>query len=365
MKKVCIFVDNIYIFGGVERIVCVLSNELCKYYDLTIVSLNKRDEEVKFNLDKRIKIINILNTGEKYSFTKHIFTLRKRVKEGLKDYNPDVFIVAGMRNMMLCTFVKRKAKLIAWEHSSTFAENKPIKRGMQIGRFLAKHFADKIIVLTQRDLNNYINKLHYSKRKLFQIYNTIDYSIIPNKPYNALSKKIITIGRICEDKGFDMLVEVAQIVLKKNPDWQWHIYGDTDVVKHKTDLVELINGSSVKEQLLLEGFCNNIYDIINDYSFYVMTSRNEGFPMVLIEAHAAKLPIVSFDIDCGPNEIITNEKNGFLVKPFDVQEMTDKIDILIKNQQLRTDMSNNTSYDKEKLQLDTVVKQWRDVINNL
>ena len=363
MKRIFIFTDNIFIFGGVERTVSVLSNELCKEYDVTIVSLYKMEEKPKFNIDERIKIITILENGEKIPFTKGLLKLRKKVKEKLKNEKPDVFIVASMRNFLLCTCMKKRCKkFIGWEHSSTFAENKPIKRGIKLGRIVAKYFADKIVVLTNRDLDNYIKTLHVSKEKMFQIYNAIDKKAISDIPYKRDSKKIITVGRICEDKGYDLLVQVAKIVLSKYPDWIWDIYGDTNYEKDKNELIKMVEDSGVKRQLILKGFSKNMYDTYKDYALYVMTSKNEGYPMCTLEAHGSKLPIVSFDCDCGPSEQIIDGVNGYLIPCFDINKMAERINYLIDNPEIRYEMSTKTMLDKEKVSIEFVINKWKELI---
>ena len=99
------------------------------------------------------------------------------------------------------------------------------------------------------------------------------------------------------------------------------------------------------------GKTDNMYQKYKDYSLYVMTSRFEGFALVNIEAHYFQLPVVSFNCNCGPDEIIQDGINGFIIDCFDVESMADKINFLIENKDERVKMSNNTSLDKEKLNI--------------
>ena len=99
-----------------------------------------------------------------------------------------------------------------------------------------------------------------------------------------------------------------------------------------------------------------------DYAMFVMTSRYEGFAMVNIEAHFAKLPIVSFNCNCGPDEIIQDGINGYLVDCFDTNQMAEKINYLIENSDVRIQMSQNTSLDKEKLDMKNIIKEWEKIL---
>ena len=110
------------------------------------------------------------------------------------------------------------------------------------------------------------------------------------------------------------------------------------------------------------GTSNNMNEVYKQHSIYVMTSRYEGFAMVNIEAHYAHLPIVSFNCNCGPDEIIQDGVNGYLINCFDIEEMANKIVYLIEHENARNEMSNKTMLDKEKLKLDNIMKKWEGIL---
>ena len=229
---------------------------------------------------------------------------------------------------------------------------------MWLGRKLAVKYADKIVVLTKKDMELNKKRFH-SEGKITQIYNPIEL-IKLNNDYDINSKKIVSSGRFTNQKGFDMLVDVAKIVFDKHPDWQWDIYGDgpeEDTVRR------LIIEKGLENNVKLMGRTNKMNELYKEYAMYVMTSRFEGFAMVNIEAHLAGLPIVSFDCNCGPDEIIQDGVNGYLVDCFNIDKMAEKINLLIEKSDLRLKMSNSTMLDKEKLQIENVIKNWEEVIN--
>lgn len=120
----------------------------------------------------------------------------------------------------------------------------------------------------------------------------------------------MTVSRIDFVKGFEYLIEVSKLVFARYPDWQWHIYGDGEI-EYKNKIIDLIQQNNLQKHIILQGNRSDIYDLYQNYSFYVMTSRYEGLPMVLLEAKAKKLPIVSFDINSGPSDIIRDGIDGF------------------------------------------------------
>lgn len=225
------------------------------------------------------------------------------------------------------------------------------------GRKIAAKYADKIVVLTKKDMQMNIDK-YRTRSKIVQIYNPIE-EIELSDEYSLTSKKIVSCGRMQYQKGFDILVDVAEKVLKKHPDWEWHIYGDG---MQKEMLENLIKEKGLEKNLKLMGRTNNMNALYKEYAMFVMTSRYEGFAMVNIEAHFAKLPIVSFNCNCGPDEIIQDGVNGYLIDCFDIDKMAEKINYLIENPDLRVEMSNNTSLDKEKLKMENIIKEWEKIL---
>lgn len=175
--------------------------------------------------------------------------------------------------------------------------------------------------------------------------------------YNSQSKKIITVGRIDYAKGYEILIKVAQIVLKNNPDWQWHIYGEGDI-EYSRYIQNLIDESSLKNKVILKGTRKNIYNIYPEYALQVVTSRYEGFSMVLLEGKANSLPAISFDIYSGPSDLIMNGINGYLIPPGDINEMANKINELIKNEQKRIDFSQHARDNIDKFIKNNVILKW-------
>lgn len=350
MKKITFFVHNIYTVGGVERVLSLIANELSKKYDVEIISLYKTAEKPYFYINENIKISNVLS-NKVHNPKTHIFYLIHNVKKILKNYKTDYFVATGMVNVPLTIFMRKQAKYIAWEHGNTFG----IGEGKMpyLGRKLAAKYADKIIVLTKRDMGKNI-KTFKTANKITQIYNPIE-NVELSKEYNIESKKIVSSGRLCPQKGFDMLIDVAKKVFEKHPDWEWHIYGEGPDRKM---LEQMIEEKKLQKNVKLMGRTDKMNEKYKEYAIFVMTSRFEGFAMVNIEAHYAKLPIVSFNCNCGPDEIIQDGVNGYLVDCFDIDKMSEKINYLIENSDVRIEMSQKTSLDKEKLEMKNIINEW-------
>lgn len=354
MKKICFFINNLYTDGGTERVVLLIANQLKKNYEVSIVSLYKTAEKAFFNLNG-IHVINIYETQKEYSLKKDFRKIRKEIKEKLKKYQFDYFICAGVKYVLVTDFMRKKAKYISWDHMNSFISKKFDHNW--IARKVASKIAYKNIVLTDKDKKNN-QKLYGSEKKIVRIYNPVN-AEVPDFPYKSSSKKIVTVGRFVYQKGYDNLIEVAKKVFERHPDWIWDIYGvgeDFETVK------EEIKRNSLEKNIILKGNTCKMLELYNEYAFYVMTSRYEGFPMVNIEALQAKLPIVSFDCPCGPSEQIIDGKNGFLIENFDREKMVEKINFLIEHPEVRKAFSENTKLSLEKLKLNKIINEWKEIL---
>lgn len=355
--------------GGIERVIKlktdVLSNKykcnLLLLYNLGVIAYNLKSNIKIFYLNKKIKRV-------RESFLCNILKMRSIIKEN----SIDIMIIEGRGVNFIPLLLKLffDIKIIFCDHGSLDGYSSTKLTFKQnfcnfLDYFFIKNLADKIVTLTESEKYNYINKIGVKNEKITNIYNIIDDDLFKNiSDYDCNSKKIITVSRLDFAKGLEYLIEVAKLVFAKHPDWQWDIYGDGDK-KYKNKIINLIEQNDLQNHVILQGNRSDIYDLYQNYSIYVMTSRYEGLPMVLLEAKAKKLPIVSFDINSGPSDIIRDGIDGFLINPFDCQKMADKICELIENPELRQKFSDNAHGNIDKFSKEKIIKQWCDLIDSL
>ena len=208
-------------------------------------------------------------------------------------------------------------------------------------------------------MNNYKRKFNVSN-KITYIYNPIIYS--NNEICSIESTNIISVGRLSYEKGFDMLCEVAKNILTENTNWTWTILGDGP---ERLFLETKIKEYNLENRLILAGNVQNIEDYYKKSSIYVMTSRYEGLPMTLLEAKSFSLPIISFDCETGPSEIVKNNVNGFLIKNNNIRDMENNILKLMKDIELRKNFQINSQIDLEKFNLEEVTLKWIKILNDL
>ena len=216
---------------------------------------------------------------------------------------------------------------------------------------------DKFIVLSKED-KGYWGEL-------------LNIQVIPNaalfvaKKYADVSKKrVIAVGRLDYQKGFDRLIEAWRIVQqhKEYQDWQLDIFGQGEWKEMLQGMVELYG---LQDTLHINKPTKNIGEEYANSSMLVMSSNYEGFPMVMIEAMACGLPAVSFDFQCGPKDIIKPEKNGLLVNNGDIQRLAEAMMKVMSDEALRKRMSKEAKKVTETYSEEKVMKQWIDLFENL
>ena len=173
------------------------------------------------------------------------------------------------------------------------------------------------------------------------------------------SKQILSVGRLTHQKGFDLLCEVAKEVLAQNPEWTWVIIGEGE---DRAMLEQKIKEYHLENRLILEGNQKEMEPYYRNSSLYVMTSRYEGLPMTLLEAKSYQLPIVSFDCQTGPVDIIQDSVDGYLINDFNQKEMVNRINHLIQDQALRASLSQQSQINLHKFEMENIIPKWINIL---
>lgn len=362
--NICFLLAGFYSNGGIGRVTSIITEKLSQNDDYNIFTLcyaNQHDTQT-YELSPKIKkdyLFDELLTMKKAIMSKGIHKLKTYLLEN----DIDVLIACGSLyfpiSVMAC--FGSKAKCICWDHTGPNVSTD--HQYQRESRWFGAKFSDFNILLTKSAKEYY--DLNFGRpEKNIVIYNPIDSKAETFfESYNINSKKILTVGRLAYQKNYEDLVLIASKVLKNNPDWTWDIYGEGE---SRGKIEKLIDECSIGNQLILKGQVDDIYSRYKDYSFIVMTSRYEGFPMTLLEASANGLPMVSFDIETGPNEII-NSQNGFLV-PWNENKndkMVESIEKLIKDENLRRNFSKDSKKISKEFAIDATIKCWNDVFKML
>jgi len=344
VKKILFIINSIKYKSGIEKVACTLSNALNgKGYKIYISNRDTSFEEVAFSLHKGVDVL-------KFNGSPFVFFVK--VYKFIMDNDIDYVIVHNMGKLSILfsalNFIK-KCKIISLEHVAFMSRPFYIRT---IYYFLSR-FYSRIVTLTKNDASFYNKFL-----KQVTVINNFFTNDSENVEYNTKSSKVVAIGRLTYQKNFDSLLNIWKSIILKNPDWILEIYGDGD---DYDKLLCRINDEKIVN-VFLKGSVDNVADIYKSASIFVMTSRYEGLPMVLLEAQAYGLPIVSYNCPFGPSEVVLNNKSGYLVDDFNEYDFIENLNELMKSASLRSYMSDNAMKNSTKFTQDHIVNKWIDEV---
>ena len=330
--------------GGSERVASLLASHLSVHYKITILSRYSINKKNAYYLD--LKVNDIKFTGSTFAFL-------MKCKQYIAQNNSAIVIIHTMSKLTPVLLISGTKSKNIWslEHIS-FSFHNIIFRLL---RYVLYKKLDKVITLTKEDARSY----DFIADKVSTIANTNPLEIRRSNSVLA-SKVIVSIGRLTYQKGYDLLIEAWALVESKNPNWMLHIYGEGE---DRSKIEKLIAEKGIKN-IFLKGLTDDIQSVYDSASFYVMSSRFEGLPVVLIEAQSRGLPIVSFDCPSGPAEIIQDGINGYLVENSNIEMLAYRIGLLIKDESLRREFSKNALISAKRFEPEIIIKQWIDLIEN-
>lgn len=357
-KKICFFSGDITRSGGTERVSSQIANELAKdgAWEICFLSLVEQKENPFYPVDPAIPRYQLgdhwINPGPGY--LPLIGKLRTFLKEKKIDIIVDIDIVLDVLSIPAAKSLG--TKVISWEHfNAEFELSVPYRKW--ILRYSVRH-SDYVVVLTKADREVYRNWLGRRER-IAQIYNSVDKS---DEVYNRDRKKqILSVGRLAPQKGIDKLMKIAAAVLRAHPDWQWLLLGEGE---QRAELEQFIAENNLHNRLILMGNVADVDAYLRQASILVSTSVYEGLGMNILEAKRMGVPCVSFAI-IGPQEIIHDGIDGYLVQPFDCDTMIGKINTLIENPSLRKQFAKQALLSMGDFETETIIKQWKDILERL
>ena len=376
--KICYCTPAIYSAGGVERVVSVKASYFAEvyHYDVTIIVTEGKGRDCFFPMSDKVKVVN-LNLGFeelwKVPFIKKVFLYLKKqykyrrlLKSELMHLRPDITISVLRREINFINSIPDGSHKIGELHVNrsnyrnfTSRDSNFVKR--LFARFwmndLLKHLQklDRMVVLTED-----------AKKDWPELSNV---TLIPDPiPFKVdqvstlSSKRVVSIGRYAYEKGNDLLLKAWAKVEKSCKDWSLDIYGMGNQAPYRALMLEL---GIDETRCHLYGSLTDVKDAYLNSSVFTLPSRFEGFGLVIIEAMVCGVPIVAFDCENGPRNIITNNYNGILVKPFQVDDYAESLLRLMHDDQLRAQMGSRAYESSKKYMIEDIAVQWKKLFDEV
>ena len=381
--KIVYCTPALYSAGGVERIVSFKASYFAEQlgYDVTIIVTEGRGRACYFPLSNQVKVINFELGFEdlwKVSFLRKVLLylskqrkFKKMLSAELMRIRPDFTISMLRREINFLTNIHDGSKKIGELHVNranyrNFETNDSNKLKQLFAKFWMKSLVGKLMGLDQLVVLTDKSKASWPElSNVTVIPDPIPLQVkcgVRSEECGLKAKRVVTIGRYAYQKGYDLLLQAWAEVEKQYPDWTLDIYGQGDQTCYRELMGDL--GVDVN-RCHLNGPIEDVVKVYQDCSVFVLSSRFEGFGLVLVEAMASGLPVVSFDCPAGPDEIITDAHDGLLAPSGDVKVLANKLMLLMADEKLRKWLSLNARLSAQRYEIDSIAGKWVDLFNKL
>ncbi len=368
--------------AGTERVISDKMNYLSgKGHKVSMVTYEQGKHPHAFPLIPDIQHYNIdapfFTLGKYPLWKRYIKTLQMRhhfaksLQQTIDKEQPDILIATtySMKLLDIVLKVKTSAHRLLESHVASYTvrktfdfRNRPFLRRiaalydeMVFSRL--KRF-EKVIALTQGDAKDWSK---YTKNVMV-IPNPVTFYPETVKQHDGSGHRIICVGRIHEQKGFDMLIQAFAMIADKCPEWHIDIFGNGE---DEQMLLEEIHKHQLDGRIVINKPTNHIYEEYQDSDFFVLSSRYEGYPLVLNEAMSCGIPCVAFRCKYGPEDAITHGVNGLLAEDGNVEDLAQQILWMIEHPTERLAMGEKARTDTYRYLLETIMFQWEKLFNSL
>ena len=366
--KIAFFSGNMEHGGGTERVLSILAGGLTsRGHEVMIFSLTGKGPSF-YELDERVKLFWIGSKTLKSDIVSNLKKLSCIMKDEKPDFLIDVDIILGFYSVLLKARFP-KTHWISWEHFNYFYEF-DINRGLRkIARFIVSRFSECLVVLSDEDKKYYLDNMNL-KCRIERIYNPTpcegkviigqsEDKELPETGYRA-KKTVLAVGRLTRQKGFDMLLKSWKPVEKKHPDWNLRIVGDGE---EKDNLLEEADRLGLKN-VEFAGQTKDVERYYQNADFFVLSSRNEGFAMVVLEAMGHGLPVVAFDCKAGVRETVADGFNGYLVPLGNIKALARRMDKLISDEDKCRDFGKNAMMTSNLFRPSKILDEWEKLFTS-
>ncbi|PKB15698.1 glycosyltransferase family 4 protein [Flavobacterium sp. 5] len=348
--------------GGISRVLSLKMNYFVSSlnYEVVVLSVNDGFSNHFYNFNSEIKWYNIKKTKRAFLFLRGYILF---IKKAILNEKPDVIVVCdAVLWLFIPWFVKTDIPLIFETHFSASFEKVKNKS------FYTKFRSKLVQFFKQKTIKkfDYFVSVTDEGRKEWDAKNSI---VIPNpvsfkviEKANLVNKKAMAVCMNPYIKGLDRLLLIWSKIIEKHSDWILDIYGQWDTNSEYQKMADSLKISNNVNFILPTKDLQSSY---NQSSVFLMTSRSEAFPMVLLEAMVSGVPCVAYDCPSGPRAIIERGTNGFLIEDGDLDSFIQKLELLIEDENMRFQMGKNALESVAVYDLEIIMKKWQDLFESL
>lgn len=370
--------SEISIKGGTDKVLVEKANYLVNHgYEVTIVTESQMGRPLSFETDAKVRHIDIgLDFNRQYTqgalrrlltYIMLMIEYKKRLARTINEQHPDIVITTMGRSLSLLSKISYHGIKMGEAHT-TKSHLRSLhlmeQRGL-IFKILAKYMRwsmcrsasklDALVLLTPKDADDW-NGI----TKTYVIPNFV--SFFPAVGAALDNKQVIMVGRYNDAKGYDYLIPAWENVHHRHPDWTLQVYGSGELYN---DVVNLIKDYHLEGSIILNEPTDDIMNKYLESSICVLSSRYEGFSLVILESMACGVPVVSYDCPHGPRCIIKDGEDGLLIDYLNVKALSDGICRIIEDESERKRLGRNACNNVKRFSKNNVMKQWELLFENM
>ncbi len=376
--KIVYVTPALYMAGGVERVLTLKANYFAEQYgyDITIILTEGKGKPLFYPLSEKVKVVNLdinfeqlwgcpfLKKGLLYLKKQRQF--KKRLTHELMRLHADLTVSLLRREInFICDIPDGSKKIgeihINRSHYRNFESNEANWLKNLFARYwmssLVGHLQKlaRFVVLTEKDRESWpeLSRVEVIPDPL---------SFVPKTISRLTEKRVIAVARYSYEKGIDLLLQAWSLIERQHPDWRLDVYGDGDATPYQQQREAL--GIDVN-RCGLHGRTDQVEDAYRQSSLFVLSSRFEGFGMVILEAMACGLPVVSFACPYGPQSIIEHGVNGLLAENGNVGELSKALSRMMADADLRKTVSQAALQQVERYRIERIAGRWKDLFNEV
>lgn len=354
--RLLFLIDSMQSRGGMERVTASIASGLARRgLDVRILTL--RGNSSAFPLDPGIKLTSLGMPPGSLRMRSETLPLIRNLRKQFIGQQPDLLITV---DTFLSVFafpaaLGLKIRRLAWEHFN-FRTNLNM-RSRTLGRRVAAQLGEQVVTLTRQDADHWRQAIPSARAHIQAIPNPLPFEPLPENPYRPEHSTVLALGRLDDQKGFDLLLKAWSRVEAQHPEWSLKILGQGEREQALREQAALLN----LQRFMLANATSQVEQEYRAAGLYVLSSRHEGLPMVLLESQAYGVPAVAFDCPTGPAEVL-EPGGGLLVEAEHVEGLAAALGQLMSSPEMRQTMSRHAFEHASRYEPDHILNQWVELI---
>jgi glycosyltransferase involved in cell wall biosynthesis len=340
--------------GGTEHIVNLVANHWNGMGGtVTLITLERPDAQPYYEFDPGIAIVRLgvpPRRASKLRSALLVYQRFRRLRSAIRRSRPDFVLSFLTRTnvLTLLAMIGSSVPVVVSERNNPASQPfGPFWRWLQTSLYPR---AFGLVTMTQGALDHFPPSI---RRKGWVIANPVD---LPRDWQNRRGKSILAaVGRLTDQKGFDLLLEAFSRIAEAHPEWRLVIWGEGE---ERSSLQALRDALGLQQRVDMPGITERPGLWIETADAFVLSSRYEGWGIVLLEAMASGLPVVSFECDWGPRVMITHESDGILVPKEDVEALAKALDRLLADRELRERLGAAAAASAQRYMPGQILAEW-------